>query len=235
MVTDQQARRLWKLMKSQETLANAAAKAGMDEKTARKYRDLRRLPSEVKAEHTWRTRPDPFAEVWDEVKAKLDVNAGLEAKTLFVEDPDQGGSAAPLPGPICRRPITYTAAAGEDLACAGRAAEGGVFPSGAPSRRTVRVRFQPHGRPRGDDPAHPLRAYDLPLCVALLELGDGDDLLLRKLREPERRPSPVPGTCGRTRSSSWAVRLGHTAPIGCRRRCIRPTIRRSSPAATVRS
>jgi hypothetical protein len=87
MVTDQQARRLWKLMKSQETLANAAAKAGMDEKTARKYRDLRRLPSEVKAEHTWRTRPDPFAEVWDEVKAKLDVNAGLEAKTLFVEDP----------------------------------------------------------------------------------------------------------------------------------------------------
>jgi hypothetical protein len=83
MVTDQQARRLWKLMKSEKTLANAAAKAGMDEKTARKYRDLGKLPSEVKAEHSWRTRPDPFAEVWDEVRAKLEINPGLEAKTLF--------------------------------------------------------------------------------------------------------------------------------------------------------
>ncbi len=83
MVTDQQARRLWKLMKRQRTLANAAAKAGMDEKTARKYRDLGRLPSEVRAEHTWRTRPDPFAEVWDEVRGKLEVNSGLEAKTLL--------------------------------------------------------------------------------------------------------------------------------------------------------
>lgn len=83
MVTDQQARRLWKLMKSEKTLANAAAKAGMDEKTARKYRDLGKLPSEVKPEHTWRTRKDPFAEVWDEVRAKLEINPGLEAKTLF--------------------------------------------------------------------------------------------------------------------------------------------------------
>ncbi len=36
MVTDQQGTRLWKLMKSQKTPANAAAKARMDEKTARK-------------------------------------------------------------------------------------------------------------------------------------------------------------------------------------------------------
>ena len=49
MVTDTQVRRLMKLMQMERSLALAAAKAGMDEKTARKYRDLGRLPSEVKA------------------------------------------------------------------------------------------------------------------------------------------------------------------------------------------
>ena len=83
MVTDQQVRRLWRLMASEKTMAGAAAKAGMDEKTGRKYRDLGKLPSEVKAEHTWRTREDPFAEVWEELRAKLEINSGLEAKTLF--------------------------------------------------------------------------------------------------------------------------------------------------------
>jgi len=72
-----------KLIESERTLATAAAKAGMDEKTARKYRRLGRLPSEVKVEHTWRTREDPFVEVWGEVKEKLEINPGLEAKTLF--------------------------------------------------------------------------------------------------------------------------------------------------------
>jgi len=64
-------------------LAVSAAKADMDEKTARKYRDLGRLPSEVKVDHTWRTREDPFSEVWEEIKDKLEINPGLEAKTLF--------------------------------------------------------------------------------------------------------------------------------------------------------
>ena len=72
-----------KLLQSEKTLAAAAAKAGMDEKTARKYRRLGKLPGEVKVEHSWRTREDPFAEVWQEVKEKLEINPGLEAKTLF--------------------------------------------------------------------------------------------------------------------------------------------------------
>jgi hypothetical protein len=53
MVTDQQVRRLRKLIQTEKTLVAAAAKAWMDEKTARKYRDLCKLPSEVKVEHTW--------------------------------------------------------------------------------------------------------------------------------------------------------------------------------------
>ena len=46
MVTDQQVRRLFNLMHKERTLATAAAKAGMDENTARKYRRLGKLPSE---------------------------------------------------------------------------------------------------------------------------------------------------------------------------------------------
>ena len=83
MVTDQQVRRLLKLMQTEPTCYVAAAKAGMDEKTARKYARVCKLPSELKVEHTWRTRPDPFEAHWEEVREKLTDNPGLEAKTLF--------------------------------------------------------------------------------------------------------------------------------------------------------
>jgi len=83
MVTDEQYRRLMKLLKKEKTLINAADKAGMSEKTARKWRDIGKSPSEVKVEHAWRTRKDPFEDVWDEVKEYLEINSGLEAKTLF--------------------------------------------------------------------------------------------------------------------------------------------------------
>ena len=83
MVTDRQAKRLWRALSSGKSLAQSADKADMDEKTARKYRRLGRLPSEVAPERTWRTREDPFAEVWPEVHEQLQEAPGLEAKTLF--------------------------------------------------------------------------------------------------------------------------------------------------------
>lgn len=83
MVTDQQVRRLFKLMQTETRQTVAAAKAGMDEKTARKYVNAGKLPSEIKTEHTWRTRTDPFDQHWEEVREKLCENPGLEAKTLF--------------------------------------------------------------------------------------------------------------------------------------------------------
>jgi hypothetical protein len=58
-------------------------KAGMDEKTARKYRKMGKLPSELEKPRTWRTRKDPFEAEWYEIKSMLEINAGLEAKTLF--------------------------------------------------------------------------------------------------------------------------------------------------------
>jgi hypothetical protein len=85
MVTDQQVRKLMKLIQSEETLALAAAKAGMDEKTARKYRRSGQLPSQCQPAHTWKTRVDPFTDHWPEIQELLQLNPGLEAKTIFAD------------------------------------------------------------------------------------------------------------------------------------------------------
>jgi hypothetical protein len=83
MVKDEQVRLLMKLINKEQRLQTAAAKAGMTEKTARKYRRLNRLPSQVKAVHDWRTREDPFEEDWPWIQELLGNNGGLEAKTIF--------------------------------------------------------------------------------------------------------------------------------------------------------
>ncbi|MDY0223627.1 MAG: IS21 family transposase [Desulfobacterium sp.] len=70
-------------MQSEKNFGIAAMKAGMDEKTARKYRETGKLPSELKQENNWRTRTDPFGDVWDGIKDMLSINPGLEAKTIF--------------------------------------------------------------------------------------------------------------------------------------------------------
>lgn len=85
MITDQQVRRLRVLIHTEKTQAMAAAKAGMDEKTARKDLKSRQLPSQSKKDHTWRTREDPFEGQWDQIKELLAVTPGLEAKTIFEE------------------------------------------------------------------------------------------------------------------------------------------------------
>jgi hypothetical protein len=53
-------RRLRKLIQNEPAKAAAAAKAGVDDKTARKYLQVGKHPGETAAEHDWRTRSDPF-------------------------------------------------------------------------------------------------------------------------------------------------------------------------------
>ena len=55
-------------IQQEKYLTVAAAKAGMSDKTARRYRDLGKLPGEVRPRHSWRTRLDPFEEVWAQVR-----------------------------------------------------------------------------------------------------------------------------------------------------------------------
>jgi hypothetical protein len=58
--------------------------AEMSEKSARKYRDGNGLPSQQKkSPRNYRTRADPFVDVWGEIQARLEVEPSLKAKTLF--------------------------------------------------------------------------------------------------------------------------------------------------------
>src|SRR5690348_12399414 len=65
--------------------AVAAARAGMSERTARKYERLGKLPSQLKGPRRYRTRPDPFAEDWPWVRQELDRDPALQGVTLFGE------------------------------------------------------------------------------------------------------------------------------------------------------
>ena len=69
VITDRQVGCLHKLLKVGKSLKVAAMRADMDEKTARKYRGSAKVPSEPEVwPRMWRTREDPFAAVWDEVR-----------------------------------------------------------------------------------------------------------------------------------------------------------------------
>jgi hypothetical protein len=83
MITDHQIRRLIEAMNRGKGIEKAALAAGMDVKTAKKYRLSGKLPSEMKPEHVWRTRKDPFEDAWKDVEPYLQDNPRLEAKTLF--------------------------------------------------------------------------------------------------------------------------------------------------------
>jgi hypothetical protein len=78
-----------------KTQAAAAAAAGMSVRTAQEW-DGGPSPSATKLARDWRTRPDPFAEVWPteiEPLLKSDTKGVLEAKfvlgTLHAKDPDR--------------------------------------------------------------------------------------------------------------------------------------------------
>lgn len=64
-------------------IGQAAMKAGMDRKTARKYAEAGTLPSMRPVLRDWRTRVDPFEAHWPDVEARLRETPALEAKTLF--------------------------------------------------------------------------------------------------------------------------------------------------------
>jgi hypothetical protein len=83
IATDAQVRKLMEELNKHGQLGLAAMKAGIDRKTAAKYRDAKKLPSELKAPRSWLTHEDAFDEVWPEIAAKLKDAPEFEAKTLF--------------------------------------------------------------------------------------------------------------------------------------------------------
>jgi hypothetical protein len=83
MIRDHQVRKLWEFLEKGMPLGKAAWKSGMSEKTARKYRSRGQLPSETTKPREWRTRKDPFEEVWSEVEEQLTATPDIEGKSLF--------------------------------------------------------------------------------------------------------------------------------------------------------
>ena len=83
MVKDRQALQLFKYFELGMSLREAALRTGLDEKTARKYLREWKLPGQLKRDHTWQTRENPFAPVWKEIIDKLKESPGLQAKTIL--------------------------------------------------------------------------------------------------------------------------------------------------------
>jgi hypothetical protein len=83
--TDAQVRKLMEELNKHGKVGLAAARSGMDPKTAAKYRDAGRFPSALKRPRNWRTRKDPFDAVWPDIVERLKEASELEAKTLFEE------------------------------------------------------------------------------------------------------------------------------------------------------
>ncbi len=61
----------------------AAARAGMSERTARRYERAGQLPSQLKEPRTWCTRPNPFEQDWPWVVEQLQRDPALQGATLF--------------------------------------------------------------------------------------------------------------------------------------------------------
>jgi hypothetical protein len=84
-ITDQQMR-LYMQFRQTHTQATAAAKAGLSERSARRFERDPRLPSQKAADRRPETRPDPLAVIWaGEVVPLLEAMPGLRPITILEE------------------------------------------------------------------------------------------------------------------------------------------------------
>ncbi len=80
MLSRQEIERILELQRKGKNIAAIARKTDHRRKTVRKYL---KHPTQEMVKHTWRTRENPFADVWDKIVDLLETNPGLEAKTIF--------------------------------------------------------------------------------------------------------------------------------------------------------
>lgn len=113
--TDRQVNRYKELRRTQ-TQENAAAKAGISVRTARRIEHMAALPSQ-RPLRSWRTRNDPLAAVWEEAILPLLRRApGLTAVTIFeeLERRHPGQLPAGVLRTLQRRIRTWRALEGEE-------------------------------------------------------------------------------------------------------------------------
>lgn len=85
MISPQQHRKVMKQYQQNKNVSRAAAYAGVDRRTARKYIQGAPGPLEPRPSRSWRTHTDAFAAVWPEMAAALALEPQLQAKALFAE------------------------------------------------------------------------------------------------------------------------------------------------------
>ena len=83
MISKQQYQRLMSEHEKTGKIIVSAMKADVHPQTARKYVEAGQPPAELQAKHTWRTRPDPVAGIWERAEKMLNTAPELEAKELF--------------------------------------------------------------------------------------------------------------------------------------------------------
>jgi hypothetical protein len=83
-IKDAQVRKMMEEMSKHGRIGLSSLRAGVDRKTARKYRRANKLPSELKEPREYRNRPDPFTpQDWKWIESQLQEAPGLETKILF--------------------------------------------------------------------------------------------------------------------------------------------------------
>jgi transposase len=83
MMEDRQVAKMFKAYARTGDVTMSAAEGGMSRDTAKRYLAAGSLPSQMKNPRSWRTRQDPFGEVWPELEGMLKDMPELEGKTLF--------------------------------------------------------------------------------------------------------------------------------------------------------
>ena len=88
-ITDEQVKSYMSSRKQPRTQAQASAKAGISERSARRI-EHGELGGSTQRERHWRTRSDPFAGVWEEeIVSRLEQQPRLDATTLFEDLQDR--------------------------------------------------------------------------------------------------------------------------------------------------
>ena len=145
----------------------AALRTDMDEKTARKYRDLGKLPSELEPwPRTWRTR-----------RGSLRGRLGGGARETRDQSRLAGQHLVRLAPTALSRPVFQWSVADpstsdSSLAGGGGAAQGGVLRADPLSRPAGCVRLHSHDEPGRHPGGQPFDHMVLSLRAHLLELGD---------------------------------------------------------------
>lgn len=71
------------MIKNGKSKKIAAIKSDISLNTAKKYLNSGQLPDQMKKDHDWKTRKDPFENDWNYIKNILDINPGLQSKFIF--------------------------------------------------------------------------------------------------------------------------------------------------------